>query len=142
METNGSGWKKPTLSIIDFRRKGAPSLAVSVFGSLRMSAMGSTERKWLRSRRASARSCAPADRVKTDSLKVISMSGELSAGEDLLAANGRMLGDFEGERPRVNAYPEPASPHSSAKLTGSIVDHKTLREPRNLYTCSPMVAVR
>jgi hypothetical protein len=54
--------------------------------------------------------------------------GELSVGEDPLAADSRGLGTLEGERPRCDAHPEierTGFPSFLEKWTGSMVDHLT-----------------
>lgn len=97
--------------------------------------MGSTERTWLRSWWVSG---SGEDGFPVSDLNI----RELSGGEDLLAAGGRGLSDLEGEKPRIGAHSElevTGFPFFLAKRTGSMVGHKTSKESRNLYTCSPSV---
>jgi hypothetical protein len=62
--------------------------------------------------------------------------GELSGGEDLLAADGRGLGDLKGERPRVDAHPEIEGTGVSSFLgEADGIDGRPLQGNRG--TCTP-----
>ena len=78
------------------------------------------------------------DRLPESDLDV----GELSGGEDLLAADGRDLGVLEGERPRMNAHPEiegagfffTLSNSEADRIDGRPQDSKGIEELVDLFT--------
>lgn len=66
--------------------------------------------------------------------------GELSSGEDLLAADGGGLGGLEGERPRIDAHPEiegtgfPFFLGEADRIDGRPQDFKGIEELVHLFT--------
>jgi hypothetical protein len=66
--------------------------------------------------------------------------GELSGGEDLLAADGHGLGVLEGERPRIDARPEiegtgfPFFLGKADRIDGRPQDSKGIEELVHLFT--------
>jgi hypothetical protein len=94
-----------------------------------MSAAGSTERTWLRS-------CTSEDGLPESNSDV----RELSGGEDILTADGRGLGNLEGERPRIDAHPEvegtsfPFFLGEADRIDGRPQDLKGIEELVHLFT--------
>jgi hypothetical protein len=66
--------------------------------------------------------------------------GELSASEDLLAADSCGLGDLEGERPRIDAHPEiegtgfPSFLGEADRIDSRPQDFKGIKELVHLFT--------